>query len=234
MDYFFIVATSFYNAPRYYFIPFSMLIISSVLLVYLTTYGRVPFRAVYIIWLSLSVFICYSFSKDDFHFQKLLSKFPKAIGGFTSVCLVLISLFGITFSVNANSTIPTFDNNNDVIALRNYLNENLDKRYELARSVVVDDCSEVYLIDDVWKNNYLIFNCTYYRSRFFEKQMSILDVNNMYSDLLGKEIFWIDKKNQSHKDMFEQYLNKYYSHGKKINMQVTDCIGDYVVYMISE
>lgn len=219
---------------RRYFIPLLLIVPILGVHIYLWYRGRVPYRAVYALWFASAVYIMYSFSKfDTREYIKFICKFYRRLVCIIITGLVVVtSIFGAYFSNKANITFVSYSTDSPTTSINNYIDSHPNDRFELSRSVhVIKSKNNILFLDDILNNNYLIFNCTYYRSKYYDKQMSEFGTDNMYSNLLNENVYIIDSKDNGHIHMLQMYLNKYYvSQDQTIQMKKVCTIDDVNLY----
>lgn len=95
--------------------------------------------------------------------------------------------------------------------------------------------NNVVLSVDVSADKYLKFMGTYYQSTYYKKQISKFKTNNMFSNLLNKNIYYVDKNgNDTQVEIMCKYLNKYYSDDCTINYKLIQDCGNYSIYKFFE
>ena len=225
-----------------YFIPFLFIIPIFLFYSYLWLTNKSPFRAVYILWFSSVVYTCYSFSFSECReYVKSLMKRKKYVCYFLSFCIIaLVSLGGLHLSNIANDYMGRFNyienNNQDQIELQKYIEQNEDKKFELARSVSLPDKLDniFYIYRTDINKNFQGFNCTYGELPYIKNQINAFGTDNLYSYLLEKNVFFVDNNINSHIKMIREYLNKYYGSGNEIITTEEKNIGDFIIYKFKE
>lgn len=220
---------------RNYFIPFCLMLITLIFYYYLWLIDRTPFRVVYEFWFSSVVYLFYSFSFDESKtfVKKIYSKRKKIVLVFTLISSIFISLIGTYLSNCANGYLfyaYTFTDNQ--LLLKNYISEHSTKKFELARN-----CDLIHEGEDIFHvvksspdKNYQNYVCTYYALPHYKDSVKNFGTDNMYSYLLEDDVYFVVNLDNSHAEIMQKYLQKYYSNGNVIVTDLVDTVGTYGIY----
>lgn len=220
---------------RNYFIPLMLSIITLALYIYLWRDLKVPFRAVYPLWISFAVYLMYSFSGSevrDYIRNSPAENHSKTVVVFALIASILFSGAGVYLSTLYNQYIDYYKELDDSqIVLRGYIADNKDKKFELSKS-----CSYGPLADSIWvtqktdyNKNYIGFAGTYYRLPKNDYETERFGTDNMFTNLFNDDVFFIVKSDDSHADMMKKYLQKYYSNGKTVEYTIVDTVDKYQI-----
>lgn len=221
---------------RSYFIP--LLFVGSVFAVYLYLWntGRIPpYRGVYMLWISAEVYLLYSFSLSDTKqfFANIYNKKKTIVTLLISAFVVLSSAMGFYLSITANYTLPTYNEVDSTAELKEYFESNKDKKFELSRACGLDTAeNNVFYIPErtsIDEQSFSFIN-TYYRYENYTNHMKEFGTDNMYSNLLNDDVYFVCSVNNDHVQMMNDYLNKYYSNDNSIKYSAVDKVGNYMIY----
>lgn len=222
---------------RNYFIPIALLFVAFAFYFYLWLSLKVPYRAVYTILLGLSVYMLYSFAGEQIRpiYQKLYAKYRK-----TGLCVflvlsVLLSCAGTYLSHIYLQYVVYFAPSESMEILSEYIENNSDKKYELSRSYGICTYSDnIYTVNKTpTDKNYLRYPCTYYGYPAIKEESRNFGTDNMYSNLLNDNVYFVDDSKKSQVDMMEEYLNKYYADGK-VKKEIVDSVDKHIIYKFSK
>lgn len=223
---------------RNYFVPFFLLIIAFILYLYLWRTGKVPFRAVYEIWICSAVFLLYSFSVTE-----LKDVVRRVYCSKRRICLcavvfmsIIVSCAGIYLSRLANDHIVSYGSIDTTAELRKYLEIHKDKKFEFSRSTGLSSkVNNVYFVSKSdYSQNWQSFNCTYYRHPDYTKSVVAFGTDNMYSNLLQDSVYFVDNDKTPVIDNMRSYLEKYYSNGNKVTYSLVSTISGYSIYKFQD
>lgn len=219
---------------RNYFIPFFLMLITFILYLYLWTTLKVPFRAVYEIWICSAVFLFYSFSWEELKdIVKNIYNFRKRTClGIIIILSVGISAAGFYLSRLANYTIVTYSNVDTTAELRKYIVEHSEEKFEFSRSCgLVDVINNVYYVSKSdYLKNYQGFSCTYYRHPDYMREIEAFGTDNMYSNLLKDSVYFVDSDRAPVVENMRIYLEKYYAKGHAVTYFLMSKKSDCLIY----
>jgi hypothetical protein len=223
---------------RKYFIPLLFLGATFVFYYYLWITGKVPFRAVYVLWFSSIIYLLYSFSFNESRdfIQHIYIKRKKIFLSLLCCGSVVVSLIGLYLSNVANDHIETSSNkNNGISATSDYISNHKENKYIFTRkvSVIGSGSNDIYYVSESDKNiNYQSFNCTYGELPYIKEQVKNFGTDNMYSFLLEDNVYLVDNNDCSQLNMFVNYLQKYYSNGKTVDSKLVYTVDNNNIYKI--
>lgn len=225
---------------RAYFVPLFLSVVIFGLYIVLWNTERVPpFRGVYMLWVSAQAYMLYSFSLSDAKpfFVKLLNEKRKVTTAIISVAVTLTSALGFYLSIASNYTLPSYSNVDTSVELKEYFEENKDKKFELSRATGLTDTNNnvLYITETVYKDNQsYFFNNTYYRYENYERHMREFGTDNMYSNLLNDNVYFVCNTENDHSKIMNTYLNKYYGNSDNISYTAVDSFKNYVIYKFAK
>ncbi len=216
-----------------YLAPFLIAAAAAVCYLYLGIMGRLVFRVLFTIFFSAFCYILYMY---DFSKIKDKSENTKVKSVLAVVCILLISFAGLYATVQRNEHIhyyPTYEEANQI---NEYIKENQDKKFEMARDTSFS-CGMPNTVSDIYHQkktdysvNYKTVNCTYYLSPFYNYQLEQFGTDNFYSNLLKDDVYFVVNNNIDYSENMQQYLQKYYSDGQNVSMELVEKLDNYTVY----
>lgn len=220
---------------RNYFIPGLFIVVIFAFYSYLWIFSKCPFRAVYPLWISAVVYLLYSFSYSEMKpkIQKFYEPKRKIILAVVTVVVVLCSIGGVYLSSVSNDTIDLGDSNSKT-ELLNYFDENSQEQFELSRNTNIFIDNSVFFVTKRDKDcNFISFDCTYYRHPNYTKKVDAFGTDNLYSNLLNNNVYFVDNNKNSHKTIMWEYIEKYYSDENEVECSAVDTVGDNTIYEFS-
>lgn len=195
---FIVIISSFFllMKKQYYYIPVCLSLAIFVFYYYLWNTDRnPPYRAVYMLWISSSIFILYSFRVDRLNklWKKLANK--QIIRGALISGVLLFATLGFYLSGIANFGTSKYNVHDYSVFL---FEENSEIKKQTAN-----------------------FVNTYYQYTNTLRHMAEFGTDNMYSNLLNANVFFVCNSNEDHSDMMREYLVKYYEDNIKCKKIVT-------------
>ena len=216
----------------------SLLATAFVFLLYLYFIGRVPYRAVYSIWLSVIIYLVYSIQENRFRsgFKKITNKFILNKKVLITFLLFSIVVSGAFWGINGfrNYKNDFKDMQNARAGINAYIKEHPNDKFELCRSANllegnIDNKSIYYINNEGRFKNSHIFNGTYYALPYYiDFNNDVFGTDNMFLNLLNKNVYYVDDSN-NYKLILEQYLEKYYSNGENVSFKIIDTIDNYQI-----
>ena len=203
------------------------------LLYHLHNIGRTPYRTVHMIWISVLVYMLYSYSRRDLRdcFKRQYQSRRKTAVILLLVISVVMSPVVFYVSKIARFTISTYSAEDNTADLRKYVEEHPDMRFVFSRSsglTAVDD--NVHYIVKKDPDNTVTFTATYYRYDWYEDKLEKFGCRNLYEGLLEKDVYWIDGDASTVTESMKEYLQKHYSDSKQIVVNKIDSYSGQSVY----
>ena len=149
-----------------------------------------PYRGVYMLWLSSCVYLLYSIDTD--RIKTIWSRYAgkkKCIGIFV-ISILVMSIIGFRLSSVANYGIINYS------------------KYDFSYFQLQTDTSG--------KNQVFDFSNTYYKYPNIMRHMAEFGTDNMYSNLLNENVYFVCDARDDDSEMLRQYLTKYYGQGYKV------------------
>lgn len=195
-----------YMKKKYYIIPFNLCVAIIFLYYYLWSTDRnPPFRAVYVIWLSAYVYLLYSFSEIRMKDFSKKHNYRRITTVFLITNMVVLTTIGLYLSVVSNYGICTYEKN---------------------------DYSIFWIQTDSRQNRQMLtFNNTYYKYTNIMRHMEEFGTDNMYSNLLNENIYFVCNTTNDESEMMLKYLSKYYSGRKEIKCKKITLLKGYESFM---
>lgn len=215
-----------------FLIPLIMAMTVGAIYLYFNIMGRLVFRVLFSV---IFAAVCYLFYTYDF--SRLESKEKSNIKTALSIiCVIAISAAGLYLTTQKNEHIDYYPHFEEAKQISEYVNENQDKKFEFARATmftcgIPDTNKDVFHIKKTdYDVNYKVTNCTYYLSPYYYRQMEGFGAENFYSNLLNDNVYFVVRNKTDYGENIKQYLQKYYSNNKSVNMDLVKEIGGYTVY----
>lgn len=226
---------------KYCIVPISLYGVAGILYVYLYYFGRVPYRAVYGIWLSIAVYLIYAL--DSVRIRDKVKTLLKPIkskrfAAALLACSVAVS-GGFLFANNYRNFKNDFKQmKSERAGINAYIKAHPDDRFELCRQANLLegnlDNGTIYTINNEGRRkNSHIFNGTYYALPYYDEfNRDVFGTDNLYSNLFNENVYYVDFEGRF-KDVFKKYLQKYYSDGKTVSYTVTDTVDGFEIVSYS-
>ena len=179
---------------RYYLMPVGLSLVVFFFYFYLWNTDRnPPYRGVYMLWISACIYLLYSI--DVSRIKTVWNRcVGKKIGmGFLIIGMLAMSIIGFRISALANNGIINYDKN---------------------------DYSYLKIQTDTSGGRQVFsFSNTYYKYTNIMRHMAEFGTDNMYSNLLNENVYFVCDAKNDDSEMLRKYLSKYYGQGKTIQCQ---------------
>ena len=220
---------------RNYFIPVCLIVITAIDYSYLWIIGRPVFRGIYMTWLGMVVFLLYSLSYDELrdYLKSLYVKRKTVYKTVVAIICVAVSISGFYFSKIGNFTDGNSFTSLKDSALLDYMESNKEKKYEIARGAEFNynPNNDIYHVNKRNpEQNYLKNVGTYYKLPYYIEVFKDFGTDNYYSNLLNKDVYFVDSADSQDTEMMKKYLQKYYSNGKIVTVNQVDTVSDFFIY----
>ena len=222
-------------------IPLAVSIAVFILMLYLHTKFRTPYRAAYPVWVPAMIFMLFSLdSKDCRKWFKKALKTDREKQLLMLPLLLIFMLGGLYLNMSTNEVFGINDNSDmGRQELSDYVRDNKDKFFELTGAASLfdenGDLKNIYYIKKADKNaNYKTFSTTYYRLPYEDNlRKSIVKSDNMYTNLVNDGVYYVAFNNPEKYatgDNVKQYLEKYYYKDKTVGYRVVKELMEYTIY----
>lgn len=225
------------NDKKYFLAPVIIGMAIIVLYSYLYYKGRVVYRVTYPIILASSLFLMYLFNFEKIHKIKINTHIKNIIVG---TCALVVFVTGIYITAPKNEHFRESYYPSTVNELSDYMKENSGSTFEIIRGKNIhywffDNLVENPLLVSHWDydSNYLESNCTYYDSPYYNSRLKSLGIDNPYANMLKNGVYVVAETEMGEYDtvdMLQKFLQKYYSNGKTVNVEIVEQLTDYTVY----
>lgn len=217
---------------RTYFIPLSLLTSIFIFYTYLWSSSRVPFRAVYVLWVSAIIYLLYSFNFDNLRsvFGTLFKKKRVIVACISFVLSIVLSISGFALTGLSNDALTSHERN-EKSELQKYVESNPNEKFLCTRgSSIPKQTQGNILLFEEEITNAKTYSCTYYAHPHNKEILSEFGLENIYSGLLEKDVYLIDRETVGHVDMFKNYLQKHYGEGKMVEYELHKQIAGFNIY----
>ncbi len=208
-------------------------LMGSIITAYFSLSGRAPFRVLYIIWVSIIIYLFYNFTSDSIRENSMIhknkrNKYVSHIGITAVFCLIiLLSSLPIFFSFNKSNDIYYKQSE----AFNDYVSENSDKLfiYDTALYGNVQYCEPLAPFDEN-DNTFEIQNCLT-ESTYNIWYLKSHGLNSLFADAIDNDDVYFVIRN-SYEELDKMYDEHYEEPGKSVYFQLVRSIDDYKIYKV--
>lgn len=202
---------------RSYFFPAGLIAACGVLYTYLNYIGRMPYRAVYGIWVFAIVLLLYSLSCNCFRermYRAVTSK-KKVFAFVLSLLLAVFSVVGFHIFMRNNQALFTSEPKQE---FESYAASQPEKIFVLSinankqiRNNSAQYTHPLSYLDPDKDLNTVTFGMTAYASPYYKEQLRKLGFSNLYKDMVDNEnVYFVDTYEVS---MVCRYITEHYFEG---------------------
>ena len=215
-----------------------IIIVASLFVIYALLWyvGRVRYRLVFgPLFFSTFSFV-YLIDKNNFADKLKKQKILKIIG---TVGFSLIIVFNSYFSYSKMGRSTWFPATDAALNIVREIKSDTSSKYEFFAGKTVTwsgdvEIKDVFHVEKLNPNaNYLDQTCVYYLSPFYNKTLRDFGTDNVYKNLFNENVYAVflnEEDVYNCRNYLCKYLQKYYSNGKTVEMQLIRTVGDYSIY----
>ena len=227
--------------------PFIIALAAFVYYSYLWYNGRAPYRVVYGVMLGAVCSIMYLIDYDKIKDRFKENNVFKVI---LHIVIIAVSLGGLYLSPQHNDHTIHYPVTDSEVQMIEEIKKDSENSYEFfagknimwGSTVEARDVFHVHKID--YESNYIAQPAVNYLSTLYNYQLEQFGPENLYANLLNDNVYAVFSKEASYslldgdrvEDFYlymRDYLQKYYSNGKTVNVRIVKQYNDYYVYSYS-